>query len=117
MFVQHDNPTELAKEIFWLAWQSSSVFGMGWFQDNANATKEDVWNNTINEGDYFCKIPKNNHVLSADYVFGRMMKLRIKIEIDGVQILNTELSRDYQSWCVAYPTIQSLVDAALKNLE
>ena len=106
MFVEHDNPIELAKELFWLAWKESRVIGMGIFQDDPKATKEAVWKSL--EGDYLRK--------RADYVFGRMMKLYIEILPGGVEIHTREPRSDYQSWCVTYPTIQSLVDAAVVNV-
>lgn len=116
MFLKHENPTALAMEIFWLAWQACpGPCGMGIFQNKPSATKDSVWNNITNQGDYPCNF---NHPSEpyADYVFGRMMKLGLEIRVDGIEIREFEPRSDYQSWCRTYPTVQKLVDTAFDNL-
>ena len=116
MFVKTDKPVELAKEIFWLAWQAcGSPLGMGFLQNYPNATKEDVWNNVVNAGDYPGKAWNKEDNPYADYVFGRRMKFGLSIKSDGVDIFERSLRSDYQSWCVTYPTIKDLVDKAVDN--
>jgi hypothetical protein len=113
----HQTPTELAKEIFWLAWQAcGSPSGMGFLQNNPGATRDKVWNNIINAGDYDGPPHFEPNKPYADYVFGRMMKFDITINKDSIEIVDKELRPDYQSWCRKYNTINDLVNAALNNL-
>lgn len=111
MFFESENPTELAKEVFWLAWKSSKTLGMGFLRDDSMATKDDVWHNIVGQEDYPCNI-RTSDIFYADYVFGRMMKLGIKVENNGITIRDGELRSDYQSWCNTYPTIEELVSTA-----
>jgi hypothetical protein len=110
----------LLKRIFYLAYQASSVVGKGILQEQHGATEEDVWQNILTAGDY----PGNHHLrrqeqgmYDADYVFGRMMKLYIKVTDDGIELPDKEPKRMYQAWCVTYPTYQALLDAAKASLE
>ena len=116
MFIASKRPTDLAKEIFWLAWNAcSNPRGMGVLQDYPTSSKEDVWDNIVNAGDYPGK-PRKSDKLHADYVFGRMMKFYLEVKADGVEVPDRELRSDYQSWCSTYPTVQRLVDAAVENM-
>jgi hypothetical protein len=127
MKVHCTNPEEVVKEAFWLAWNAcGSPLGMGMFQDNPRATKEDIWNN-LNQGKLGGDYPNMEKVnvlrpnskgdLYADYVFGRMMKLGFEWDGDGVTIdENRTLRRDYQGWCGKYPTYLSLIEAAIRNV-
>ena len=116
MLIKHNNPTELAKEIFWLAWQAcGGPVGMGFLQDRSGVTRDDVWNNISSAGDY----PMNHNPPNkpyGDYVFGRMMKLGLKLRSDGIEISDLEPRSDYQGWCIVYKTYQDLVNTALVNL-
>jgi len=116
VFVKTNQPEELAKEIFWLAWQAcGGPQGMGWLQDSPNANKECVWDNIINAGDYPGNF-QNAKRPYADYVFGRMMKFGVEFKSDGLEVPEKELRPDYQSWCYIYPTIKDLVNHAMSNL-
>lgn len=108
---------EVAKEVFWLAWQACGFpMGMGVFQDNPTATKEDVWKNITDMGDY--PVPTSiKGEAYADYVFGRMLKLRITYGDDFITISDTPPARAYQSWCPTYPRFLDLLNAAAKILK
>lgn len=105
----------LAKRILFLAYEASSVFGMGAFQARDNVTEEQVWVNTVTKGDYggFGADSKDIH---ADYVFGRMMKLSFHIK-DNTIIYdgNDKTKLDYQSWGAKYKTYTKLFQAAIKS--
>lgn len=110
----------VAKEMFWIAWNNSSVFGAGIYQDNPLATKEDVWNNILNSGDYPGKLNSNQSDkmdLYADYVFGRMMKMRILIDNKKKSLSYPDpedLSPSYQSWSQKYSYFELLNEAMKK---
>jgi hypothetical protein len=116
MLVEHENPTELAKEIFWLAWQAcGGPMGMGFLQDRSGVTRDDVWGNVNNAGDYPMNHNKANEPY-ADYVFGRMMKVGVTILKDGIEMRDFEPRADYQSWCRTYRTVEDLVNKAVENV-
>ena len=100
----------LAKRIMWLAYQASHVFGMGKLQERNDATEDIVWEHTHLEGEYSA---------SADYVFGRMIKLRIYF--NDSEIVKADRGRDpnpeYQSWYCKYKTFADLVTAAELEIE
>lgn len=126
-----DNPELVVREACWLAWQAcGSPFGMGTLQNKPDATKEDVWRNIHtgpHGGDYTLEGPVNEKMVvvggtepgrvSADYVFGRMMKLRLEWDKDGVKFDDYPPRADYQSWCGKYPTYQDLIEASVKSLK
>ena len=118
---EKDRPVQIVKRMLWLAYQAASgPLGMGFFQAVSNATEEDVFRNVVNQEDYEGfqaeKKMSNGH-FDADYVFGKMMKLRLTIKDGEVIIPSWEPRRDYQSWCRTYPTYKDLYDAAVKSLE
>ena len=119
MIVKVNDAETVVKRMFFLAWMAcGSPMGMGIFQDRPTSTEEDVWNNVCNAGDYFgMRQKKENGEAYGDYVFGRMMKLRIKYTKDTIDIREDEPDCEYQSWCRFYPTYEALLDAALKELE
>ena len=113
------NSKEVAKEALWLAWKACGVVtGMGVFQDNPGATKEDVLKNVLSAGDYpgAPQGRKSEGYYYADYVFGRMMKLSYIVERKGISYRDAPLRRDYESWCVVYPTYEALFLAAIESL-
>jgi len=115
---QCENVMLVTKEMYWLAWQASSVVGLGILQDNPSATSDDIWM-IVTGGmavDYSGPSTDNPLRPYGDYVFGRMMKLRLEIIGNEIMYGGMEPRPDYQSWCVKYPTIQSLFDQANKNV-
>lgn len=119
MKIETKNAAEVVKEAFWIAYQAcGGPLGMGVFQARSGATKEDVWNNVQNAGDYSgCFRKQEANDAYGDYVFGRMMKLGLKWDESSVTCRDEAPRHDYQAWCNKYPTYQSLVEAAIKNIE
>lgn len=117
MKIQCDNPVEVAKEAFWLAWQAcGGTSGLGFLQDRPSITKEDVWKNVQTSGDYAGNdtIPSRPY---GDYVFGRMMKMGFEIGKDYIEFRDCNLDPAYESWCGTYPTYDALLSAAMKDKE
>jgi hypothetical protein len=104
---------DLAKRFFWLAYQASSVFGMGAMQATEDATEEAVWNRIVNNGDrLFYSGPPQSGRIHADYCFGRMMKFGLYCNADSIDVNELAvLSFDYQAWCRKYKTVESLISA------
>ena len=107
---------EVLKEAFWLAWMASQTFGAGRLQANPEATKDDVWTNIIEHGDYPGPSRTPEGVYNADYVFGRMMKLVIWKDAGGIKVRDERLDLSYQSWCYVYPTYEALISAAKQSV-
>jgi len=102
--IECQNPIEVAKEMFWLAWKACDYpIGLGVFCDKSNATKEDIWNSVTN-------------AVCTDYVYGRMMKMYLEFDENGVVWSNYSIGPERQSWARVYPTYQALFDAAIKSL-
>jgi hypothetical protein len=115
------NAEKVVKEAFWLAWQASRVFGMGHLKASPGETKESVWKNVKNAGEYgegAAELMGSNKTGMAygDYVFGRMMKLRIEYDRDSITVRDDMPIPGYQSWCSVYKTYQDLIEAAKKSL-
>ena len=98
----------VTKRAFWLAYQAGVPVGMGFLQATDKATEDDVWG--------FSEKPRYNGSHSADYVFGRMVKLNLTPVDGGVEVTEDTPRIDYQSWCSAYPTFADLVNAAVLSL-
>lgn len=115
-FTSYENAVKVAKEFFWLAWQAAgSPGGMGWFQNNPAATKEDVWSNAVRSGDYpgaRTTMPEVIASVYADYVFGRMLKTGLRVDGSRIRFYPAVPRIDYQAWCGTYPTVEALLDAA-----
>ena len=114
-----ENPKEVAHEMLWLAWQAcGGPVGMGLLQDRPNVTKKDVVQNVASSGDYPGNASGNSEIkLYADYVFGRMMKLRIDIKEDRIEIMNDKVDSAYNGWHREFPTYKKLIGRAVANLE
>ena len=110
--------TNVAKRMFWLAYNASEILGMGMMSAVADATEDDVYKQVSGQDshDYISK-QGSSEKLNGDYVFGRMMKLTISV--DGKTLLwgndNTDIS--YQSWAKKYPTKTELFEAAVESLK
>jgi hypothetical protein len=112
------NPMEIAEEMFWLAWNAcGKPLGMGVFRDRPRATRDDVWKNVKTAGDYpGGQSYKRPNEIDGDYVFGRMMKMHLKVNADSIIFSDCELDIEYQGWCGVYPTYEALFNAAVKSL-
>lgn len=120
-------PTEqteaVVKRMFHLAWKASRVLGMGVFQDRGpQITEDQVWTNIMGAHDY--KFDAEHEPVNkpahgepyADYVFGRMMKMGLRYKDGIIHIYRDDITPDYQSWCITYPSYLSLVDHACEQL-
>ena len=109
----------VAKNIFYLAWKESGVFGMGILQDRPESSKEDVWSNVCDRGDYPIGRTGEENDYYADYVFGRMMKLMVKLNKKKgvIEMQDSDPRPDYQSWCRKYPSYEALFNAAIEETE
>ena len=122
--IQGNKAEDILKEMFWLAWKSSGVFGMGVLQDKGDANKNEVWNNILNNGDYpggslGLRTDDNGFInIFADYVFGRMMKMSVSYNAKNNEIsfYDNELSLSYQSWCKDFKSYQDLYERAIENV-
>lgn len=125
-FEVENDAEDVIAEAFWLAYQSAGgARGMGALQENPNATKEDVWENVRNEGDYPGDPNASDGEYHGDYVFGKMLKLRLWNASESswfgesknaVAVPNTEINRRYQAWASDYDTYEELIREADSNL-
>ena len=124
-----NNPEQVIKEAFWLAYQAAgSPRGMGVMSANPDATKDEVWNNVLNAGDYAGGPNTSEAEYYGDYVFGKMLKLRLyDLSVinsnfmgfggdNAVGIPDTEVEASYQGWCHEYDNYRHLVEEADSNL-
>ena len=113
----------LAKRILYLAWEASgSPSGLGWLRDKPEATEDEIFENVCNSGDYpgtskSAKTKNGITQLDADYVFGRMIKLRLYYSKDFVEFRNFDAEPDYNSWYYSYKTVDELALAAIESLK
>ena len=113
-----ENPESVAKEMFWLAWKAcGGPLGMGYLQDNPQATKDDIWESVTGKTltDYSRSRTDDSKKPYGDYVFGRMMKMGLTINSDHLDLRDGNLNREYQAWCTVYPTYEDLVRKAYEN--
>lgn len=116
------NPEAVVKRAFFLAWQAcGGPLGMGFLQDPGRAvTEDDVWGQAYGKRDYpdgNTLAPNKPGDVYGDYVFGRMMKLSLKWDAEGVEFRDGSPRPDYQAWCGDYPTYPALIQAAIDTLK
>lgn len=111
-------PKKFISRAMYLAWSESGVFGMGAFQDRGDQDEASVFKQMDSGGDYGgIQFGRQQNDFYADYVFGRMMKLNLKISDDGVEFSgNPRFDPEYNSFAHKYPTIKDLFDATEKSL-
>lgn len=110
---------DLVKRAMYMAWTAcGGPAGMGFLQDRGAQTEDQVWEAMYNKTDYPCAFDKNQPgKVYADYVLGRMMKVGFKWEGDTVEITgSSQWRRDYQAFCVHFPTARDLLNAAAESL-
>ena len=96
-----ENGRAVASRMLKLAWDASSVMGMGIFQDRGpKVSEEEIF-----------KMAATATRVNADYICGRMMKLYFEFGEDFVEGSGSWRA-DYQSFCHKYPSFESLVEAA-----
>lgn len=118
MKIKSDNPQDLAVRAFYLAYEAcGSTQGMGMLQARESVTESQIRENVVNNGDYPIQLGKSPNVrMYGDYVFGRMMKLRIIVQDDGVEVPDDMPRLDYQAWSAKYGTYEDLIEAAKLSL-
>ncbi len=117
--VEKLSPEAVVKRAFFLAYNAcGGALGMGVLQARSDATEDQVWDNIQNSGDYpgNAKDSKPGKA-EGDYVFGRMMKLRIEYDEKEIRIPESKPCPDYQDWCKSYESYEELVFAAIKSLD
>ena len=118
MIIPHSNPVALAKRIVYLAWQASNVVGLGILQVRDNTSEDSVWESATGRRDYGgMGKPSDPNEVYCDYVDGRMMKMRVSWDSEGVTLHDATAPRsDYQSWARTYSTYDDLAAAAVESL-
>lgn len=110
------NQYEFLSRLLFLAYESSSVFGMGKIQARPGMDEKMVFSNIIRSGDYPGRVVQQG-TINADYVFGKMMKISIRLHGENVfEFLGGEPRSDYQSWCTRYKTYENLVQVTSSDL-
>ena len=117
----------VVKRAFYLAWKAcGGPTGMGFMQNRPEADEDAVWKNVSERGDYAftqravddAKRQIEQGTAYGDYVFGRMMKLRIKWNsaTGVIDVSDSTPTLDYEAWCGKYRTHSALIEAAIKSL-
>jgi len=103
------------KNMFFLAYEAcGGTTGMGFMQSNPDATADEVFENICNHGDYSgIGADIDDSRLSADYVFGRMMKLSVEISDKTVTLPDMKPEVCRQGWAMKYKSYKSLAKAAM----
>jgi len=108
----------VAKRAFYLAWQACGTpQRMGVLQDNPEATEDDVWKNISGQEDYPAMRSQPDGTMMSDYVFGRMMKLKIAYGKAWVKVSGDQPDPEYQRWATTYKTHAHLINDAIASIE
>lgn len=99
---------DVVRRGFFLAYKASVPVGLGHLHERDNTTESEVWDCVKSE--MCCP--------SADYVFGRMMKIGCEYDpaAGTIEVMDRQPRGDYQSWCVKYPTFAAPFEEAAKQL-
>ena len=109
---------DVVKRMFWLAWKACGGPKEYVLRDSGNTTtEEDVWKNVTTNGDYVGSRQLADGEFVGDYVFGRMMKLYVRLMAGEITYRLSTPMKDYQTWCVQYPTYKALHQAAMQSFE
>lgn len=107
----------VVSKFFYLAWKASFVVGMGILQDRPNATEQEVFIHIIRSADYAMPVHGVNNRTSADYVFGRMMKLDISVSRNGedydLEVSDSPANPSYNSWAGTFSNPAAILSAAV----
>jgi len=118
MKVKVANGESVAKRAFYIAWKAcGEPFGMGYLQDNPDATEDDVWENVQRGGDYTFGKPSEDGTAYGDYVFGRMVKLRLTYGDDWVAGRENIPNPEFNAWAKEYPTYEQLIERASEEIK
>lgn len=118
------DPEAFVKRAYKLAYDAcGGPFGMGILQARGQAGEEDVFRNVISNADYPRSGESVRHAERAkngdfygDYVFGRMMKLGMRIREGVVEIWDGNWDREYNAFIGEYPNGEALTKATLISL-
>lgn len=113
--IEVESPEEVAKEAFWIAYKHANpASGMGMLSAHPNASKSDVINNVRSAGDYpGGALRRDEGEMYGDYVFGRKLKLKLRVEPGAIVVPDSSPQPSYQSWSGRYPSYETLIiDAA-----
>jgi len=111
MLFKTNTPKLTAMEAVKLAFSVSLPFGMGFIHHREGEIEQEELDKISKFAD------ENGGEINCDYVRGRMMKLYLTVEKDGISFSDQKPRFDYQSWCKRYPTHQDLFTAAEKSLK
>ena len=112
-YENNEQAQAVAKEAIWLAWLAcGGPSGMGFIQNKPDADKEAVWKQAFECLDYSGMDGGHWERINADYVFGRMMKLRFSVKGHVIDVPEHEPHPAYQGWCHRYKTYAKLFDSA-----
>ena len=110
-------PEVFISRAFYLLWKAcGGTMGMGFLQDNPNATEEDVWLNVQSAGDYSFNTQRENRIY-ADYVFGRMIKWGVKTQGNKIIFYNRDFDIGYNAFAKVYKTDMEIIEATAKSLD
>ena len=122
MRVEVKNPEAVTKRALYLAWKAcGDPVGMRTFQDNPNATEDQVWNNVVARNNcasrgFSRRRIKPREGIYGDFVFGRTMHISLQWTDDALELSDSKLRPDLQAWGKVYPTYQALAEAAMASL-
>jgi hypothetical protein len=108
---------QFLRRAFYLVYEASEVIGMGALRARSSVTEDQVWENVAMAGDY-PGLPDTRHprTLDADYVFGRMVKWRIRFPGDNeMEFRPAEFDPEYQSFSSTYKDNKAIVDAVMAS--
>lgn len=114
MYMQPDNLSarDVAVRMLALAFAKSIPVGAGLLHFKAS--------DTIDDKDVIITLEKREKngsgFISADHTNGRMMEFYVAYDADGVTMDNRQLTRNCQSWAIAYPTYLDLYLTATEQL-
>ena len=120
------DPVHVAKRAYYLAWDNAGPpVGMGILQDRPGSKEDEVWAAVCGSADYpgDFKSAKQNRdgslTVEGDYVFGRMMKLRMRITEDAIEVMDHGRPFDvqYSGFAFKYGDADELISAAIQSLE
>lgn len=122
-YESNEQMMDVVRQVLWNAWRAcGGPQGSGYIQDRPEATRDQVFECAFHKRDYpGGRFWTEQNAVDADYVFGRMMKLYMKLnhETNTITVPLAEEyppTTDYNGWARKYPTYEALFDAAESDL-
>ena len=124
--IRLSDPTKteaVVKRMFTLAYAAcGGTAGMGIFQERKSVSEDEIWRNVYTMGVYPGTASRTKEDTASgdaygDYVFGRMMKLRVQFDkrAGTITIPDYAPQADYQGWSSGKPKVASDVPYSLTN--